>query len=152
MADFEIRIDATEFTRWLDEAPEIALAAVQRALYRAAARGSTELKRTAPKATSNLANSIRVFSTQDGAEIVASANYASFVHDGRAPGRFPNLDNIADWARVVGIPEDAVWPIARSIAQRGTRTRPWFKDYIESNEFVRMTRDLIENEVQRALA
>lgn len=54
----------------------------------------------------------------------AAAGYALFVHEGTGPAVgqppfMPPVDAIAAWARRHGIPEEAAYPIARAIGQRG---------------------------------
>lgn len=56
----------------------------------------------------------------DGAAIVNNADDAAFADGGREPGKAPPLDAIRAWAKRRGLPESAVFPISRKIAQEGT--------------------------------
>lgn len=59
-------------------------------------------------------------------DVVADADYARWVHDGRRAGsRMPPRGAIADWARLHGIPASAVYPIQLAIATRGIEPRPF---------------------------
>jgi hypothetical protein len=79
----------------------------------------------APKVTHNLEKSIQAGDVivSDGnvtAEIIANADYASYVEEGTRP-HFPPLEPIREWAsQVLGDP-GAAFPIARKIAERGTK-------------------------------
>jgi hypothetical protein len=50
-----------------------------------------------------------------------AAPYAIVLHEGRRPGgKMPPDEPIRDWVKRHGIPEEAVFPIRRAIAERGT--------------------------------
>lgn len=51
--------------------------------------------------------------------------YGLFVDKGRRPGKQPPLDDIRQWCRLKGIPEDAAYPIARKIGERGYAAKPF---------------------------
>ena len=59
--------------------------------------------------------------TVDGKAVLrmSSESYLRFVDKGRKPGTFPNIRAISKWASIKGISQDAVFPIARAISQRG---------------------------------
>ena len=59
--------------------------------------------------------------TVDGKAVLrmSAESYLRFVDKGRKPGTFPNIRAISKWASVKGIAQDAVFPIARAISQRG---------------------------------
>lgn len=44
--------------------------------------------------------------------------YGKFVDRGRGPG-MPPIEPIREWARIKGIPQEAVYPIARKIGREG---------------------------------
>ena len=50
-------------------------------------------------------------------------NYGKFVDEGRRPGKMPPLEDIREWARIKGIPQTAVYPIAKKIGEKGTIKR-----------------------------
>lgn len=57
-----------------------------------------------------------------------AAKYAIVVHEGRRPGsRMPPVSAIRAWARRKGVDEDAAYPIARAIGQRGTRPIKYYE-------------------------
>lgn len=56
--------------------------------------------------------------------------YAKFIHDGTKP-HWPPLEAITGWANRHGIPP---FLVARSIANKGTKGRPFFTEAIEESE------------------
>lgn len=96
------------------------------------ARATVKLKQEAPADTGQLARSGRHKMTGYAAgEILFDTNYSRFVHDGRGKGGV-NLFAIQDWVKSKGIDRKAAFPIARSIAKKGTRKQPWAKTFVES--------------------
>jgi hypothetical protein len=57
--------------------------------------------------------------------VVARAPYAFWVHEGRKPGKMPPVAALEAWAARHGMP-GAGFPIARKIAQKGTKPNPFF--------------------------
>lgn len=75
-------------------------------------------------ATGNLINSLdyRIKEDADGITLLLeSEDYLQWVDKGRRPGSFPPIKPIAEWARVKGIDEKAVFPIARKIFKFGIK-------------------------------
>jgi len=74
-------------------------------------------------ATGTLLNdlSVQFEEENDGYRIAVSYPfYGRFIDQGRNPStKLPPLDAIREWTRIKGIPDDAVFPIARSIAENG---------------------------------
>jgi hypothetical protein len=61
--------------------------------------------------------------------VVAKANYAKYVASGRKPwNSFPPIWAIEDWVDVKGIDREAVYPIARAIAIRGIKAKPFLRE------------------------
>lgn len=60
--------------------------------------------------------------TANGKSVIGlvANHYLRYVDRGRAAGKFPPLQAISRWARVRGISQRAVYPIARKIAKKGT--------------------------------
>ena len=121
------------------------------------ARAASAAKPLAPVATGQLASSGRSRMVGDGdGEIIFDTNYAGFGHEGTDPitsgsgGDF--LLAIQDWVKVKGLPTEAAFPIARSIARDGVKPNPWLKDYLESSEFERMAEQLADRELNNAVA
>lgn len=74
-------------------------------------------------ATGDLVDTMYYEVKTDGVKSVIRLNanhYLRFVDQGRRPGKYPPLSAISKWARVKGISQRAVFPIARKIAERGT--------------------------------
>lgn len=106
------------------------------ALDRAALEVAREERRRAPKATSQLTNSIGVSRTGKlSREVGPSASYATFVErgtDGPYAGVPPQQD-ILDWVKTAGIQprdpadtqDDVAWAIARAIRAQGTPAQPF---------------------------
>jgi hypothetical protein len=80
------------------------------------------LKKANKSSTGALLNSI-AFKLRPEAEnisiIIESNDYLTYVDKGRRPGSFPPIQAISRWASVRGIPQTAVFPIARSIFKFG---------------------------------
>ncbi len=49
------------------------------------------------------------------------ADWIEFTFRGRAPGKMPPLNAIIDWCNDRGLPRSMAWPIARKIAEEGTK-------------------------------
>jgi len=102
-------------------------------------------RRNAPKASSQLTNSIFEQMGPDGLSGIVSSgkNYAQAAEEGSglwgpektASGKMPPVESIEDWIRVRRITPDEPWMderdlafvIARSIAARGTPAQPYLK-------------------------
>lgn len=95
-------------------------------------------KRRAPGNTGRLRTGIRTrFQREDTTADIGvfegararghQVNYAPFVEKGRGPGRMPPIEPLRLWAlRVIGDP-DAAYPIAKKIAERGTKAQPFLR-------------------------
>ena len=53
--------------------------------------------------------------------------YGKYVDEGRKPGKMPPVDDIKEWCRWKGIPEERAWGIAKNIAKYGTIKREGYK-------------------------
>lgn len=137
----------------LQAAPGLLRQALMQAAMGIARRSAADLGDSpdVPKWTGNLSDGMRAIPTGYGAMMLVEAQYARWVHDGRAPGTFPNVDNLADWAKDHGMP-GAEWAIARNIARRGIRAKPFLLQYVSSLQFSAMARQVLRNEVDHALA
>jgi hypothetical protein len=148
---FTIRVD--------DEAVQAALASVDQSLKKSLIAGldqagqivAVAMKEEAPKGFSLLTNSIHVEASAELVRIVTpGVEYASFVHDGRQPGRFPNMNPgsaFAEWVRlrVVGARESRkkggkeqvdslTFLIGRAIARKGIAANPFAERAFNNTE------------------
>lgn len=104
----------------------------------AVARARNILQNGGKDDTGNLSSSINYEVLDDNTVIIYSdAEYADNVEYGRRPGKFPPIDALAPWARRKGIPESALFPIARKIARDG----------IDPFPFINPTADWILNQM-----
>lgn len=53
--------------------------------------------------------------------------YGKWVDEGRKPGKMPPVNDIKEWCRWKGIPQEAAWGIAKNIAKYGTIKREGYK-------------------------
>lgn len=83
-------------------------------------------KRGCPVDRNRLRSSIRFVILETPAGLIglcgSDVEYAAFVHNGTQP-HFPPPAALTVWARRHGF--DSPWPVARAIAARGTRARPF---------------------------
>ncbi len=82
------------------------------------------LKKYDKKATGALINSLdyRLQKTANDIKIIIEANdYIKFVDEGRKRGSYPPIQAISKWAKVKGIPQSAVFPIAKKIFKFGIK-------------------------------
>lgn len=130
--NISISIDIGRAKAALARAPQVLENAIDVKLARGAEEVAREAKRLAPKAFSNLINSIRA--ERIGPmhyQVVEGMNYGRAVEDGTKP-HFPNPDALRPWVeRVLGVrgkeADNKAWLIARSISRRGTRAQPYMQ-------------------------
>ena len=95
------------------------------------------LKKNRKVASGALINSIN-FKLQEKAKeiliILESNDYLEWVDKGRRPGKYPPLRAISDWARLKGISQNAVFPIARKIFKFGIEPTNVIADTIKEIE------------------
>lgn len=92
----------------------------------------------APKDTDRLAGSITHSITGGGANLTSkigpSVAYGLYVEKGRRPGKPPPpISAIRRWATRKGIPESALYVLARSIGRKGIKARPYMQPAFEGN-------------------
>lgn len=130
----EIRHTIPRFIEAMRRAPSVVMEEVDRTVGRVAIEGAREAKREAPKAFSELVNSIR--NEQIGLafhRIIAEAAHARAVEEGAEPGRRPPVEEIRRWMNVVGVAANAgnevrdriAFMISRSIEREGTPAQPY---------------------------
>ncbi|MCP4761452.1 MAG: hypothetical protein GY870_06695 [archaeon] len=80
-----------------------------------------KFKKIASGALINSLNS-RVQSTAKDIQVFIESNdYLKYVDEGRKAGKYPPIQAISRWAQLKGIPQRAVFPIARSIFKHGIK-------------------------------
>lgn len=88
----------------------------------------------APKDTGRLGGSITHAITGGGANLTSkigpSVAYGLYAEKGRGPGRMPPVAAIEGWARRHGMNPFA---LARSIARKGTKGKPYMRPAFEQN-------------------
>lgn len=62
-------------------------------------------------------------------QLTNEADHAPFVEYGRRAGRYPPREAIRRWMAFRGIPDEALFPIMRAIARRGTVARKGYKGF-----------------------
>lgn len=140
----EIRIkhNISALENALRQAPDTMERNIEPFVSRGAQEVAREERIAAPKAFSNLANSIHAIRvTNLHYRATTNVNYAGYVEDGTKP-HFPNPSNLVPWVkRVLGVAaddaDDVAFAIARAISRRGTRAQP----------FAKPTRDKLESRV-----
>jgi hypothetical protein len=73
------------------------------------------------------------------------ASHFPYVEGGRRPGGMPPIDVIRDWVLRHGMQANAAFPVARAIARRGIKARPFFilpttQAFIEGVVFSHLTK------------
>ncbi len=76
--------------------------------------------------TGALSNSFKP-TQQDSNLKISFLQYGEYVDSGRAPGKFPPVKPIQEWAKTKGIPGNAAWAIAKSIEKNGIKPRPFIQ-------------------------
>ena len=137
-----------ELLRKMDRLP----AEVQRECFKAMQRASldiiadakTNLRVNGSVVTGNLRASGKVQKVDDKtldvgffSSDVKDKGYASYVEYGRKPGKMPPPDILEAWAYKKfrlshKDARSAAWALARSIAKKGTKARPYFEPAVES--------------------
>lgn len=117
-----------EIERAFREFPEKSAREFDKAVRRSARKLAEGVRgsRLTPADTGKMKNTIREHRIGKMAFAVRSGvNYALFVHEGTKP-HFPPPSALKRWAIAHGMP-GAEFAIARKIAQRGTKRRPFFE-------------------------
>ena len=136
-----------ELLRKMDRLP----AEVQRECFKAMQRASLDiiadaksnLRANGSVVTGNLRASGKVQKVDDKTLDVgffssdSDKGYASYVEYGRKPGKMPPPDILEAWAYKKfrlshKDARSAAWALARSIAKKGTKARPFFEPAVES--------------------
>lgn len=121
-----IRVESDNFVAALNKSKKTMASALSKNILKAAHIIAVSAKNNAPKASSELANSIQVKQTGKlRAEVFPAADYGLWVGLGRKAGsRMPNIQAIKDWIKikkgfvVVGSIDSAAFLVARSIVKK----------------------------------
>jgi hypothetical protein len=87
-----------------------------------------------------LYDSIRASVDKKGADWRIKFNmvyYGLFVDKGTRPGHYPPIDDLREWARYKGIPQDKVEEIQEHIFKYGTKARPFTTPLQESSPLLK---------------
>jgi len=155
---FTFENDAPSVNAAIIKRADVAMAAVDKTLHRAAIRLANAGKRDAPKAFSQLTNSINSirFGFADyGA--AAGVDYARAVEEGTGSGGAPSIESLVDWIRVKNIfpddpnmdTEDLAYVIQRMITLNGTPAQPYLKPAFE--QIVERLPGLLARNVDKAM-
>lgn len=147
----ELRIDSAELQQALSKGPAVLSKHMDRAIGRIVLQMANDARQGAPKAFSQLTNSI--LTSQPSAlegRVEVAAEHGLYVEQGtgrqRAGGGAyrspPPAPSIEDWIKIVGIEpndpsmssEDLSFLIARSIATKGTPPRPFLQPAFDNNK------------------
>lgn len=120
-----------ELTKAFLKAPEVVKAQANKAIKKAIFLLLGEARKNAPVDRGFLRGAgMNTFFSDFKGTLENTAPYARWVHDGTWP-HFPPLEAIAPWANAHNIPP---FLVARSIAKKGTKARPFFAEAIASKE------------------
>lgn len=139
----ELRVETEELRRAIAAGPKVLEKHMADAIGRNVLEMSRSARRKAPKASSQLVNSIgtAMVSPYEGL-VVAGTDYARMVEEGTDVGGFPPEQTILDWIKVRRIQpddpsmdqEDLAYVMARSIALKGTPAQPFMAPAFEDNK------------------
>jgi hypothetical protein len=115
----------------------IVLEETRKGINKAVIQIEADAKRLVPTDTHTLQRSITHEVQASGQNVTGRVGsnlvYAPVVEYGRSPGSMPPPGALAGWLRRKGIDERYAFVVARSIARRGTRKRPYLKPALEKN-------------------
>lgn len=128
-------------TRYAGAGP-VVVEEMRTAMNRSVLTVEASAKRVVPVDTGNLRRSITHEVTATGGGLIGKVGtnvpYARYVEEGRSAGSMPPPDALArdlqgGWLRRHGISNDLAFVVARAIARRGIRPRPYLKPAITTN-------------------
>ena len=130
---------APELAAALGRSPELLAQEEGRAMTASLLLVEADARRNVAHDTRQLMNSITHRQRREGETLVGevgpSARYGVVVERGRRPKRrWPPRAALRGWARRHGIPERALFLIARKIGQQGTPARPFLEPALRKNE------------------
>lgn len=136
-SSISISIDSQRVREAFSRAPQAMERAIDVKLARGAEEVAREAKHNAPKAFSNLVNSIRAERIDAlHYQVAEGMNYGRAVEEGGKPHGVGS-DKLIPWVeRVIGVrgkeARDKAFLIARAIRRRGTRAQPYMQPAAEA--------------------
>lgn len=130
MRDLSVVVQTSALDLALRDAPQCMMKYLKGGISRAGSEVSREARKEAPKAESNLVNSIRSHVVGDLQRMITSnMNYNAHVVQGTNSQGMPPIRSILDWVKVMRLQprnpkdsqKDLAFMIARSIARKGTQ-------------------------------
>lgn len=138
----EIVLDNRRIIEAFESSPRILTKHLDKAIGRVVREMARDARKGAPKASSNLTNSIsqRQPSPLSG-EVYSGMDYARMVEEGTGSGGYPPRRALMDWIRTrriqprrAGMSDDALaFVIGRSIVRQGTRAQPYMQPALDKN-------------------
>lgn len=141
--DFTVRIDASEFRRFIDRKGDFG-GFIRKSLERSGDAGEVIMMKHAPKRAGRLAQSISAKLVRDQLEIAPRLNsiYPTVMITGTRPFT-PPWSPIERWARRKGLPAGAVW---MSIKKRGIQSADESKHRVD---YAHETREEMKDRVPK---
>lgn len=99
----------------------------------------------------SLASNLEVVDGTKGLPAISMPEYGIYVHSGRKPGKMPPIDALKGWAASRNIPEEALYPIAKSIGEEGTEPQPFLDVINDLDEVEDYVYEGIEKDVYDTL-
>lgn len=135
-----ISVDSKKFIRAIGQTKRLVGDIAYMKVLKAAHLVARSAKHNAPKASSQLTNSIQV--KRAGAlkaEVFAGSEYGAEVELGRKPNSpMPSIQSIKDWIKTKSIETNninsAAFLIARSIGKKGIKPQPFMEDAARQNK------------------
>lgn len=106
------------------------------------------LQQSVPIASTWLKDHIEFEVIQEGSKIILELKfpyYFKYVEWGRPPGKQPPIEAIIEWCKDKGIDVKWAYPIAKHIAEHGTRPQPVLRPYIDTKMMTDLERNLAKN-------
>jgi hypothetical protein len=129
--DFSTTITGREETqkriqRLLKVAPQLTKNAVNEHAINIQAQAKRNITDAPAVDTGQLRSSVKIetFSSGFAKRVGSDVKHAKPIEFGTGP-HFPPLEPIQEWARRHGLPEEAAYPIAKAISERGTPAKAW---------------------------
>ncbi len=141
-----ITLDISSEIPWLN--PAVMIAGLRRWIRKGIIVLEGASKKETPVNTGTLRNSYRSRFEGIEGELVNTAKYAYWVHEGRKAWIAPPSEPIAYWAKRKGI-NAPIFLLTRSIAKKWTKAQPFFTRAVEAEE--ENVISLIKSEISKNL-